>query len=131
MAPAQTLLKQIVPEITGSKAYEESGLLVITVDQAPSSGAFADSSSCCGQPLFPNDPVKTLAGAPRGGGTVGALLLSPYVKGATTSQEPFNHFSLLGTIEDFFSLEHLGYAGLSAVKSFEPEMFTRLPIRGR
>ncbi|HEY4812309.1 MAG TPA: alkaline phosphatase family protein [Solirubrobacteraceae bacterium] len=131
MAPAQTLLKQIVPEITGSKAYKESGLLVITVDQAPSSGAFADSSSCCGQPLFPNDPVKTLAGAPRGGGTVGALLLSPYVKGATTSQEQFNHFSLLRTIEDFFSLEHLGYAGLSAVKSLEPEMFTRLPIRGK
>jgi hypothetical protein len=131
MVPAQALLKQIVPEITGSKAYKESGLLVITVDEAPSSGAFADSSSCCGQPLFPNDPVKTLAGAPRGGGTVGALLLSPYVKGATTSQEEFNHFSLLRTIEDFFSLQHLGYAGLTAVKSFEPEMFTRLPVRDR
>jgi hypothetical protein len=131
MAPAQALLKQIVPEVTGSKAYREGGLLVITVDEAPSSGAFADSSSCCGQPLFPNDPVKTLAGAPRGGGTVGALLLSPYVKGATTSQEEFNHFSLLRTIEDFFSLGHLGYAGLSTVKSLEPEMFTRLPVRGR
>jgi phosphatidylinositol-3-phosphatase len=124
MAPAEAFLKQVVPEITGSKAYRESGLLVITVDEAPSSGAFADSSSCCGQPLFPNDPVKTLAGAPRGGGTVGALLLSPYVKAGTTSQEEFNHFSLLRTIEDFFSLKHLGYAGLPAVKSFEPAMFT-------
>lgn len=124
MGPAEALLKQIVPEITGSRAYKESGLLVITVDEAPASGAFADSSACCGQPLFPNDPSKTLAGAPRGGGTVGALLLSPYVKGATTSQQEFNDFSLLRTIEDLFSLEHLGYAGLSAVKSFEPEMFT-------
>jgi phosphatidylinositol-3-phosphatase len=124
MAPADAFLKQVVPEITGSKGYRENGLLVITVDEAPSSGAFADSSSCCGQPLFPNDPVKTLAGAPRGGGTVGALLLSPYVKAGTTSEETYNHFSLLRTIEDLFSLQHLGYAAPSAVKSFEPELFT-------
>jgi hypothetical protein len=124
MAPANAFLQEVVPAITGSKAYKESGLLVITVDEAPSSGEFADSSSCCGQPLFPNAPSKTLAGAPRGGGAVGALLLSPFVKGATTSQEAYNHFSLLRTIEDLFSLNHLGYAGLSAVKAFEPELFT-------
>jgi hypothetical protein len=124
LAPADTLLRQVVPEILASKAYKESGLLVITVDEAPSSGEFADSSSCCGEPLFPNDPVKTAIGEPRGGGAVGALLLSPYVKGGTTSQELFNHFSLLRTIEDLFGLGHLGYAGLSAVKPFEPSMFT-------
>jgi hypothetical protein len=124
MTPADAFLKQVVPEITGSKAYKESGLLVITTDEAPSSGAFADSSSCCGQPLFPNAPSKTLTGAPRGGGSVGALLLSPYVKGATTNEEPFNDFSLLRTIEDLFAVKHLGYAGLPAVKSFEPAMFT-------
>jgi hypothetical protein len=123
LAPSNTFLKQVVPEITGSKAYKESGLLVITVDEAPSSGELADSSSCCGQPLFPNDPVKSLSGAPRGGGAVGALLLSPFVKGGTVSQEEFNHFSLLRTIEDLFALKHLGYAGSSAVKSFEPSMF--------
>jgi hypothetical protein len=124
MAPAETFLKQVVPEIMGSKAYKENGLLVITVDQAPSTGEFADSSSCCGEPLFPDDPVKNGLGSPRGGGAVGALLLSPYVKGAITAQEPYNHFSLLRTIEDLFGLQHLGYAGLSAVKSFEPSMFT-------
>jgi hypothetical protein len=124
MAPAEAFLKQVVPEIAASKAYRQNGLLVITVDQAPATGAFADSSSCCGQPLFPNAPSKTLAGAPRGGGAVGALLLSPYVKGGATSEEPYNHFSLLRTIEDLFGLGHLGYAGLSAVKSFEPAMFT-------
>jgi hypothetical protein len=123
LAPANAFLEQVVPEITGSKAYKESGLLVITVDEAPSSGELADSSSCCGESLFPNDPVKTVAGAPRGGGTVGALLLSPFVKGGTVSQEEFNHFSLLRTIEDLFALKHLGYAGASAVKSFEPSMF--------
>jgi hypothetical protein len=124
LAPAGTLLAQVVPEILASKAYKESGLLVITVDEAQSTGEFADSSSCCGEPLFPNDPLKSITGAPRGGGAVGALLLSPYVKGGTTSQEPFNHFSLLRTIEALFGVKPLGYAGLAAVKPFEPAMFT-------
>ncbi len=65
------------------------------------------------------------AGAPRGGGAVGALLLSPYVKGATTSQEPFNHFSLLRTIEDLFGAAAPRLRRrCAAVKSFEPALFT-------
>ena len=47
------------PRDPGSKAYKQGGLLVITVDEAPSSGEFADSSSCCGQPRFPNLPATT------------------------------------------------------------------------
>lgn len=123
MGPADVFLARVVPEILASRAYREAGLLVITVDQAPSSGEFGDSSSCCGQPRYPNLPAPAGAGRRHGGGTVGALLLSPYVKGGTTSQEKFNHFSLLRTIEDLFSLKHLGYAGLTAVKPFEPSMF--------
>jgi hypothetical protein len=123
MAQASRFLEKVVPEITGSKAYKENGLLVISVDEAPSTGAFAESSSCCGQPLFPNDPVKTLIGAPRGGGIVGALLLSPFVKAGSTNEQQLNDFSLLRTIEDLFGLTHLGYAAPPAVKSFEPEMF--------
>jgi phosphatidylinositol-3-phosphatase len=125
LEPANRFLAKVVPEIMESKAYSESGLLVITVDEAPSSGELADSSSCCGQPSFPNVASTAPSGlSPRGGGAVGALLLSPFVKGATTNQEPFNHFSLLRTIEDLFGLAHLGYAALPAVKPFEPSMFT-------
>lgn len=124
MTPADAFLEQVVPQITGSKAFKESGLLVITTDEAPSSGAFADSSSCCGQPLFPNAPSKSAIGTPRGGGSVGALLLSPWVKGATTNEEPFNDFSLLRTFEDVFGVSGLGYAALPAVKALEPALFT-------
>ena len=125
MVPAQSFLKQWVPRILASRPYKDGGLLVITVDEAPSSGEFADSSSCCGQPAYPN-----LAAAPpsghtgRGGGAVGALLLSPFIGHASTSQEPYNHFSLLRTIEDVFGLSHLGYAALPAVKPFEPGLFS-------
>jgi len=120
---AALFLQDTVSEITASKAYKQSGLIVITSDEAPSSGEFGDSSSCCGQPRFPNLAAASKSPTPRGGGAVGALLLSPFVKGATTSQEQFNHFSLLRTIEDFFGVKHLGYADLPSVKSFEAGMF--------
>ncbi len=126
LVPADGFLQKVVPEILGSKAYRESGLLAITVDGAPSSGEFADSSSCCGQPQFPNLAASTPPSgrSPRGGGAVGALLLSPFIKGDATSQEPYNHFSLLRTVEDLFGLAHLGYAALPGVKSFEASIFT-------
>lgn len=126
-AAADPFLEEVVPEITSSVAYKNGGLLIITVDQAPASGSFGDSSSCCGQPQFPNlpAPATTVAGLPsRGGGEVGALLLSPYVKPGTTEQEPYNHFSLLRTIEDLFRLKHVGYAGLAKVKSFDGAVFS-------
>jgi hypothetical protein len=128
LAPAEAFLKKVVPEILGSRAYKHGGLLVITVDEAPSTGAFADSSSCCGEPSFPNLPAP--AGGQgtgvfaKGGGEVGALLLSPFVKPGTTSQEQFNHFSLLRTIEDLFGLKHLGYAARPGVKSLEAPVFS-------
>ncbi len=130
LASADGLLAQIVPKILASQAYKHGGLLLITSDQAPTSGASADSSSCCGQPRFPNLPAATGAAAglpPEGGGQVGALLLSPFVKAHTTSQEPYNHYSLLRTIEDLFGLKHLGYAAGAHVSSLEPSLFAAAP----
>jgi hypothetical protein len=122
---ADGLLRQLVPKILASAAYKHGGLLVITADQAPSTGEFADSSSCCGQPArFPNMPAPaSTALGPEGGGQVGALLLSPFVKGGAITQEQYDHFSLLRTIEDLFSLEHLGYAGAAKTDAFAPSLF--------
>jgi hypothetical protein len=129
---ADGLLEQVVPKILASPAYKQGGLLLITADEAPSSGQFADSSSCCGQPHFPNLPAPTGIAAslpPEGGGQVGALMLSPFVKGGEINQEPYDDFSLLRTIEDLFKLKHLGYAAAAHVNSFEPSLFTGRPAR--
>ncbi|HTZ86799.1 MAG TPA: alkaline phosphatase family protein, partial [Solirubrobacteraceae bacterium] len=128
---ADSWLQQVVPKILASPAYKHGGLLVITADEAPSSGEFADSSSCCGQPShFPNLPAPASSTlGPEGGGQVGALLLSPFVKGGVITQEQYDHFSLLRTIEDLFSLKHLGYAGAAKTKSFEPSLFQSKPSR--
>ncbi len=127
-AGAASWLEGVVPSILASKAYKQGGLLVITSDEAPSTGEFADSSSCCGQPSYPN---YTSPEIDHGGGDVGALLLSPFIKGGTSTQDPYDHFSLLRTIEDVFGLRHLGYAGLPAVKSFSASLLNATgPAKG-
>jgi phosphatidylinositol-3-phosphatase len=125
MVAANGFLQKVVPEILASKAYKENGLLVITVDEAPSSGEYADSSSCCGQPHFPNLPAPASAIGTPGGGQVGALLLSPFIKGGNLEQGTYNHFSLLRTVEDLFGLPHLGYAAGKEVSSFAPSLFSK------
>ena len=54
MAPADAFLRTIVPEIEQSAAYKADGLIAITADQAPQTGADADPSSCCDNPKYPN-----------------------------------------------------------------------------
>ncbi|HEY1688141.1 MAG TPA: alkaline phosphatase family protein [Solirubrobacteraceae bacterium] len=124
MAAADGFLKTVVPEILAAPAYKQNGLLVITVDEAPSTGELADSSSCCGQPSYPNLPSEGSSISGAGGGEVGALLLSPFVKSDGISQETYNDFSLLRTIEEIFSLKPLGYAGSKDVKPFSTSLFS-------
>jgi phosphatidylinositol-3-phosphatase len=227
---AETFLRRVVPEILASPAYRHGGLLIVTTDQAPATGEYGDSSSCCEQPRFPTPleggapgsatpgataiqpgtgvtpagatttqpgatatqpgatstptgttpaattpatttpttttlatptpattptattpatttpattpsttpttttPATTTPAAtappggvtlpPSGGGQVGALLLSPYVKPGTYDQEPFNDFSLLRTLENLFGLTPLGYAASPHAGAFEASVFS-------
>jgi hypothetical protein len=124
-AAAEGFLKSVVPKILASSSYKEGGLIAITADEAPPTGELADSSSCCGQPRFPNLPQSAEEEAspnplaPPGGGQVGALLLSPLIKGGTVEQEPADAYSLLRLFEDFFGLRHLGYAASSRLTALE------------
>ena len=56
LGQADAFLRQVVPEIERSQAYKQNGLILITFDEAPQSGPHWDTSSCCGQPVFPNLP---------------------------------------------------------------------------
>lgn len=59
-----------------------------------------------------------------GGGQVGLLLISSYVKaGTVTPTDYFNHFSLLRSIEDIFGLDHLGYASNPALPTLDRSVF--------
>jgi hypothetical protein len=53
------------------------------------------------------------------------LLISPYVKpNSIDVLDYFNHFSLLASIENLFSLGNLGYASDPALPVFDASLFT-------
>jgi phosphatidylinositol-3-phosphatase len=119
-AGIERFLKNWVPRITSSPAYrKQNGLLLIIFDEAPPS----DASSCCGEMPGPNSPSPGIMGP--GGGDTGAVLLSPCIKPGTVSHTPYNHYTMLRSVEDIFGLPHLGYAGLSGERSFGSDVFTR------
>jgi hypothetical protein len=43
---------------------------------------------------------------------------------------PYNHYSLLRSIEDIFGLDHLGYAGRSDLKAFGDDVYNQTAIVG-
>jgi hypothetical protein len=119
LASADAWLKQWVPAITSSPAFKQDGVLVITFDE--SDGPQSDASACCGEGPGPNSPQPGITGP--GGGRVGALVLSPFTKGGTWSTTPYNHYSLLASIEDTFALPYLGYAGTPGLNRFGLDVF--------
>ena len=55
------------------------------------------------------------------------MVLSPFVQPGTVSDVPYNHYSLLRSIEDWFGLPHLGYAGQKGLRAFGADVFNREP----
>ena len=59
------------------------------------------------------------------GGQVGLLAISPFITpGGQDFLDSFNHFSMLGSIEQLFGLKRLGYAAGSAVPLFGASFYT-------
>ncbi|MBO0767096.1 MAG: hypothetical protein J2O48_00285 [Solirubrobacterales bacterium] len=98
-----------------------------------------------------NDPLYNAFDPTNGGGDSGAVLLSPYIKGGTVSNTYYNHYSLLRSLEDIFSvskgsgkangytgsinvskgldkLGHLGYAAQAGLAPFGKDIFTNAPV---
>jgi hypothetical protein len=121
LVSADAFLRHWVPLITRSPAYRRGGLLVITFDEAEAGGATADSGACCAEPQFPNVAKNGITGP--GGGRVGAVVLSRAVRPGSVNATPYNHFSLLRSVEDIFHLRHLGYAGRPGLKAFGTDVF--------
>jgi hypothetical protein len=107
LAASDAFLKTWVPKILKSPAYKTDGLLAIVFDQ----GAPYDTRSCCGQEKD------------KGGGRAGALLLSPFVEAGSVNKKGFNHYSLLASIEDLFSLDHLGQADGTDLPVFDQHTY--------
>ncbi|WPP03388.1 alkaline phosphatase family protein [Methylocella tundrae] len=137
LVSADQFLQKWVPIIMSSPAYQRGGLLVINFDEGGigsvaknASGGYVISTpgeSCCSEQPGPNlgsfpQTIKigsySLTNQGFGGDRSGALLLSPFIKPGSVSNTPFNHYSLLKTVEDIFGLDYLGYAAQPGLVGF-------------
>jgi hypothetical protein len=119
LVAADGFLREWVPRITASPAFADGGLLIVTFDEAE----MDDAKSCCGEGPGLNSPLPGVFGT--GGGQVGAVMLSPYIQPGTVSPLPYNHYSLLRSLEAIFSVGNLGLAADSGLNVLSADVFTR------
>jgi len=117
LANIDAFLQTWVPKITGSQAFRENGLLEITFDEAANS----ETEACCEEMPGPASPFPGITGP--GGGRVGAILLSPFIKPGTVSTVAYNHYSSLASWETLFGVPRLAYAA-TVPTAFGPDVFT-------
>jgi phosphatidylinositol-3-phosphatase len=146
-----TFLRKWIPLIMASPAYRTDGLIIINFDEGGDgkivrSGrkiiVTVDGASCCGEQEGPNlgrkyPEVTTSISHGRhvtditvsfGGDRTGALLLSKFIPPGKVSNVPYNHYSLLKSLEEIFGIRrYLGYAGQKGLVAFGPDIFTRYP----
>jgi hypothetical protein len=121
LVSADRFLAAEVPKILASPAYKADGMLVITLDEA----AISSAAACCHTPPAPNVAQPGLSGP--GGGRIGTLVLSSRTKAGTTDATPYNHYSLLCSMEDMFGLAHLGFAGAPGLACFGKDVYDASP----
>jgi hypothetical protein len=149
LVSADAFLQKWIPIITASPAYQQDGLIIINFDESSYASVSVsggnenitfNGATCCNQQPGPNlgtyPLVETIALSPTsnyvltyenyGGDNTGAVLLSPFIKPGTVSNVPYNHYSMLRSVEDIFGLPHIGYAGMDGLTPFGSDIFNNL-----
>jgi hypothetical protein len=150
LTSSDAFLQTWVPKILASAAYKQDGLLIINWDESSTASTTVSAdggvttitatftgSSCCNQQIGPNvtrpaTSVFVVSAAETydlvttgvGGDQTGAVLISKFIAPGTVTNTPYNHYSLLRSIEDTFGLDHLGYAGQDGLVGFGDDIFT-------
>jgi hypothetical protein len=122
LTTANTWLKTAIPAIVNSPAYKDHGLLIVTFDEAVGDSIHGDASACCGEQTGPN--VASPGGVGPGGGRTGAVLLSPCIASATADDTPYNHYSMLKSVEDLLGVPELGYSADAGLDTFGSAVYT-------
>jgi phosphatidylinositol-3-phosphatase len=110
-------LETWVPKITAAPAFKRGGVLEIIFDEAGNS----ETEACCGETAGPSSPHPGITGP--GGGRVGGVLISRFIKPGTVSKVAYNHYSSLASWETLFGLPRLGEAA-TTTSTFGADVFT-------
>ena len=124
---ADAFVKTAVDTIRGSKAWTGNSVIFILSDESDFDGSatdtdlWADVSGCCDSPGYGSAPGLPAGyvlidngshpwSGPFGGGLVPGIVVTRNGAGGLTDDTPYNHYSLLRTIEQVWNLGYLGYA---------------------
>ena len=107
--------------ITRSPAFGQDGLLIVTFDEADATGPTPTPRPAATSSPVPPPALPGLSGP--GGGRIGTVLVSPFIRPGTLSSAPYNHYATLATIEDLFGLPRLGQAA-TVTDTFGNDVFS-------
>ncbi|WP_157882030.1 alkaline phosphatase family protein [Streptomyces rubellomurinus] len=151
-------LQRVVPQIMASPAFQHDGLIQVVFDEAfppykmygnsvadytgnqdPKLNTPTDTAqsvvACCNELPGPNttQPGFQAFGQDTtpGGGITGAVLISRYIKPGSVSDQPYNHYSWLRSMEDLYGIDHggtdghghLGYAAADGLRPFGGDVY--------
>jgi hypothetical protein len=116
---ADQFVHTAVDTIMGSRAWTKRSAIVIVTDENDftgntETGGWESAEGCCDSPyVAKGDPrvSATWPGGTYGGGLIPAIVVTGSGPRHLVSHTPYNHYSLLTTIEDNWQLGHIGHAG--------------------
>jgi hypothetical protein len=114
---ADAFVRGAVTTIMSSRAWTRHSAIFIVADEGdfsgnPVNGGWDSPAGCCDSPVLPaGDPdiSATWPGGLYGGGLVPAVVIDPSGPRHFVSDVPYNHYSLLRTIEDDWGLGELAF----------------------
>ncbi len=138
-AKADAFVHDAVTAIMSSKAWTGNSAIFILTDENDFTGNAAtdgweSAAGCCDSPILPPGyqflnshglpDGHVWAGGMYGGGLIPAIVVTTHGVRNYVSNTPYNHYSLLRTVEEAWSLGFLGNASDSAQVSSMSEFFT-------
>jgi hypothetical protein len=119
---ADAFVHTAVDTIKSSQAWTRHSAIVIVTDENDftgnsTTGGWESADGCCDAPYVEAADPRVSAswpGGTYGGGLVPAIVVTASGPRHVVDHTPYNHYSLLTTIEDNWQLGHLGHAGDTA-----------------
>jgi hypothetical protein len=119
---ADAFVHTAVNTIMSSKAWTRHSAIIIVTDENDytgneETGGWESADACCDSPYVSAGDTRVSAdwpGGTYGGGLIPAIVVSASGPRHFVDHTPYNHYSLLTTIEDNWHLGHIGHAGDTA-----------------
>lgn len=115
------------------------GAFTLFVNGIPASPTAPVTSITLAARTAADDPLYNTTGATTGGGDVGSVLISSYIKPGSTDATFYNHYSWLRSMENIFHVAsaspgldgqgHIGFAAQPGLKAFGLDVFNNCPER--